>query len=153
MRGVGAGDVTAVEELDSIETVGPVIVEEIREWFSNPRNLTVVNDLLGEISIRMYERPEVNSSPIAGKTVVFTGTLERMDRQQAEAHAISLGAKASGSVSGRTSYLVYGPNAGSKFDKAKQLKEGGANIEIMTEDEWFAFLGLNADNPARTAGS
>jgi len=147
MQAVGVGDAAAMEDLDSIDTVGPVIVGEVREWFSNPRNVAVAADLLGEIRVRDHVKPVTSGSPVEGKRVVFTGTLERMDRKEAESHAQGLGAKVSGSVSRKTDILVHGPGAGGKLATAGAIRDGGCPLRILTEDEWWALLesGLEAD--------
>ena len=155
MRAVSDGDQAAVEELDAIDTVGPVIVDEIAKWFSNGRNRALVDELVREVLVRDHVRVVPSDSPLSGRTVVFTGTMERMDRKDAETHAIGLGAKTSGSVSAKTAFLVHGPGAGSKLEKATRIREEQIRsrhetpIEIMTEDEWFRFVG-HEDAPAET---
>jgi DNA ligase (NAD+) len=144
MRSVGSGDAEAAADLGSVDTVGTVIVREIRDWFSNPRNVAIVEDLMGEVSVLSHERPMMRGSPVEGRKVVFTGTLERLERKAAEAHAQSLGAKVSGSVSRKTDMLVYGPGAGGKLETARSLRDSGDDIEIMTEEEWWSFLGDDA---------
>jgi DNA ligase (NAD+) len=142
MYSVAALDSKAMSHLFAIDTVGPVIVAEIRDWFANPINQETVRELLTEIQVRDYVVPVQVNSPIKGKLVVFTGSLTQMTRDAAEAHAISLGAKRSSSVSAKTDYLVYGPGAGTKYDKAVELNAKGAHIELMTENEWRSFVGL-----------
>jgi DNA ligase (NAD+) len=139
---LGQGSADAAAELFGIETVGKVIIEELRAWFAEPRNALAVEALLSEITVRdAAPRLVAGSTAIAGKTVVFTGTLARMTRPEAEAQAVALGAKPSGSVSKKTNFVVWGPEAGSKLDKARALKDEGHNIAILTEDEWLAVIG------------
>ncbi|CAO3354364.1 NAD-dependent DNA ligase LigA [Azospirillum melinis] len=124
--------------LDLVATpdVGEVAAEELAGFFSEERNLVIVRGLMERLTVLEAEVPKASNSPIAGKTVVFTGTLERMTRSEAKARAESLGAKVAGSVSGKTDYLVAGADAGSKAAKAKEL-----GVEILTEDEWLARIG------------
>ena len=91
-------------------------------------------DLLSQLSVIRPERP-ADDSPVSGKTIVFTGTLSRMSRAEAKARAESLGAKVSGSVSGKTDYLVAGADAGSKARKAADL-----GVTVLGEDEWLALI-------------
>ena len=91
--------------------------------------------LTREVTILDAEKPKSNSA-VAGKTVVFTGSLEKMTREEAKAMAERLGAKTSSSVSKKTDYVVAGPGAGSKLDKARE-----AGVTVLTEDEWFALVG------------
>jgi len=91
--------------------------------------------------VQSYVKPASAGSPAEGKKVVFTGTLGRMDRKDAEAHAESLGAKIVGSVSRQTDIVVYGPGAGSKLQKADALIAAGAPLRKMTEDEWWDYVG------------
>ena len=95
----------------------------------------MVGRLTREVTILEAEKPK-KDAPIAGKTVVFTGSLEKMTRDEAKAMAERLGAKAAGSVSKKTDYLVAGPGAGSKLTKAAE-----AGVKVLTEDEWFALIG------------
>lgn len=140
MHGVAGGNVEAVADLQGIDTIGPIIVEEIREWFANPRNVAAVFDLLSEITVRDYVRPAASGSPVEGKKVVFTGSMERMDRKEAEAFAINLGARIVSGVSKNTDIVVYGPGAGSKLAKADELINAGVSLVKMTEDEWWAMV-------------
>ena len=118
-------------ELEAIEGMGGVAVDFLTKFFAETRNASIVDDLLKQVTPREMEAV-VSSSPVAGKTVVFTGTLERMTREEAKAQAERLGAKVSGSVSKITDILVAGPKAGSKLKKAADL-----GIETISEDEWL----------------
>ena len=123
-------------EIAGIAGVGPVAARAVAEFFHEPHNREVVDALVGELTtIEDAERPKADT-PVAGKTVVFTGSLERFTRDEAKARAESLGAKVSGSVSRKTDYLVAGPGAGSKLAEAQ--KHG---VAVLTEDEWLALIG------------
>ncbi|GMN01278.1 NAD-dependent DNA ligase LigA [Erythrobacter sp. MTPC3] len=124
------GDEDAAAELTSIDGIGPSVVEALGDFFHEPHNVAVWEDLLGEVSPPRYE-VETLDSPVAGKTVVFTGKLETMSRDEAKAQAERLGAKAAGSVSAKTDLLVAGPGAGSKLKKAQEL-----GIETTDEAGW-----------------
>ncbi len=119
-------------ELNAIEGVGDVVAEAVADFFAEPHNEDVLDALLQQVTPEPMEAV-VSSSPVAGKTVVFTGALERMTREEAKAQAERLGAKVSGSVSKKTDLVVAGPGAGSKLDKAREF-----NIEIISEDDWLA---------------
>ncbi|OJW73533.1 MAG: DNA ligase (NAD(+)) LigA, partial [Sphingomonadales bacterium 63-6] len=125
-----AGDEDAKAELLSIDGVGPVVVEALGEFFHEPHNRDVWDDLLSELSPPDYV-VETKDSAVSGKTVVFTGKLETMSRDEAKAQAERLGARAAGSVSAKTDLLVYGPGAGSKLKKAAEL-----GIEAIDEAAW-----------------
>jgi DNA ligase (NAD+) len=122
-------------ELNSIEGVGAVVAQALVEFFKEPRNVKALEALLAEIEVSPMETVK-RDTPVAGKTVVFTGSLERMTRDEAKAMAERLGAKVSGSVSKKTDLVVAGPGAGSKLTDAK--KHG---VAVMTEDEWFTLVG------------
>jgi DNA ligase (NAD+) len=124
------GDEEAVAELTAIDGVGATVVEALGDFFHEPHNVTVWDDLLRELHPPRYEI-ETLASPVAGKTVVFTGKLESVSRDEAKAQAERLGAKASGSVSAKTDLLVAGPGAGSKRKKAEEL-----GIDIVDEEGW-----------------
>ncbi|WP_225206367.1 NAD-dependent DNA ligase LigA [Novosphingobium huizhouense] len=120
----------AVADLLSIDGVGPVVVEALGDFFHEPHNIAVWDDLLSEVSPPDYI-VETRASAVAGKTVVFTGKLETMSRDEAKAQAESLGARAAGSVSPKTDLIVAGPGAGSKLKKAAEL-----GIEVIDEAAW-----------------
>ncbi|OLP61315.1 DNA ligase (NAD(+)) LigA [Xaviernesmea oryzae] len=122
----------AWEDLNRIEGIGEVVARAVVEFFHEPRNLDVVGRLLQEVTPLPAEQPTASASPVSGKTVVFTGKLERMTRDEAKASAERLGAKVSGSISAKTDYLVAGADAGSKLDKAR-----GLGVTVLTEDEWL----------------
>jgi DNA ligase (NAD+) len=125
----------AYAELDNIEGIGPTVAEAIVDFFGEPHNVKVVDELLEQVSPEPLEGME-SASPVSGKTVVFTGTLERMTRSEAKAKAERLGAKVSGSVSKKTDYLVAGPGAGSKLKEAERL-----GVKVLSEEEWLALIG------------
>jgi DNA ligase (NAD+) len=114
----------------SIDGIGDAVVESLRDFFHEPHNVAVWEDILSLVSPPRYE-VETLDSPVAGKTVVFTGKLETMSRDEAKAQAERLGAKAAGSISARTDLLVAGPGAGSKLKKAEDL-----GIEVVDEAGW-----------------
>jgi DNA ligase (NAD+) len=125
-----AGDAEALAELTAIEGVGPVVVEALGDFFHEEHNRAVWDDLLSEVSPPEYV-VETRASAVSGKTVVFTGKLETMSRDEAKAQAERLGAKAAGSVSAKTDLIVAGPGAGSKLKKAAEL-----GIEVIDEAAW-----------------
>jgi DNA ligase (NAD+) len=126
----------AWDDLNNIEGIGEVMARAIVEFFKEPRNVEVITRLREEVTPQAAEQPVASNSPVAGKTVVFTGSLEKFTRDEAKARAESLGAKVAGSVSKKTDYVVAGPGAGSKLDKAREL-----GVQVMDEDEWLAFIG------------
>ena len=126
----------AWNELNAVEGIGEVVARSIVEFYKEPRNREVIDRLLAEVQPDEAERPQTSGSPVAGKTVVFTGSLEKMTRDEAKARAESLGAKVAGSVSKKTDIVVAGPGAGSKLEKAREL-----GVQTMDEDEWLALIG------------
>ncbi|MES2602892.1 MAG: NAD-dependent DNA ligase LigA [Pseudomonadota bacterium] len=124
----------AYQDLNAIEGVGAVVANALVEFFAEPHSVKAVDDLLGEIAVQPAEKAKTDS-PIAGKIVVFTGSLEKFTRDEAKATAERLGAKASGSVSKKTDYVVAGPGAGSKLAEANKL-----GVKVLTEDEWLALV-------------
>ena len=125
-----AGDEDAANELTAIDGIGPSVTQALGDFFHEPHNVAVWEDILALVSPPYYE-VEVLDSPVAGKTVVFTGKFETMSRDEAKAQAERLGAKAAGSVSAKTDLLVAGPGAGSKLKKAGEL-----GIEVVDEAGW-----------------
>lgn len=128
-------DRPAYEELLSIDGVGTTAINALMEFVREPHNQDMMATLLSEIDIEAAQAA-ANDSPVAGKIIVFTGTLERMTRDEAKVRATALGAKVSGSVSAKTDILVAGPGAGSKLKKAESL-----GVKTLTEDEWLALIG------------
>jgi DNA ligase (NAD+) len=128
-------DSKAFAELDAIEGIGEVVAREIAEFFGEKHNREEIDRLLAEIDVDDAEKPKLNS-PVAGKTVVFTGSLEKMTRNEAKARAESLGAHVAGSVSAKTDLVVAGPGAGSKLKDAQKL-----NVKVLSEEEWLKLIG------------
>ncbi len=133
LREIATSD-TGEAELTQIDGIGPVVAEALREFFHEPHNVEVWEDLLRQVSPPDYV-VEVKASTVSGKTVVFTGALETMSRDEAKAQAEALGAKAAGSVSAKTDLVVAGPGAGSKLKKAQEL-----GIEVIDEVAWAAIV-------------
>jgi DNA ligase (NAD+) len=134
MRAASDRDGEAFAELNSIEGIGPTVAAAIADFFDERHNVTVVTDLLKEVKPEPLEAVD-HASPISGKTVVFTGTLEKMTRSEAKASAERLGAKVAGSVSKKTDYVVAGPGAGSKLKEATAL-----GVAVLTEEEWLKLI-------------
>jgi DNA ligase (NAD+) len=128
------GDDDVRADMDALDQIGDTVIDSLRDYFAEAHNRRRVERLAGEIKIREAEKPRGDSA-VAGKTVVFTGTLEKMTRDEAKASAERLGAKVSGSVSKKTDYVVAGPGAGSKLADAKKL-----GIAVLTEDEWVKLI-------------
>ncbi|MEK1895710.1 MAG: NAD-dependent DNA ligase LigA [Rhizobium sp.] len=129
----------AWNDLNAIEGIGEIVARAIVEFYKEPRNIKVIGALLDELDDNRplpAEQVVTSDSPVAGKTVVFTGSLEKFSRDEAKARAESLGAKVAGSVSKKTDIVVAGPGAGSKLDKAREL-----GVQTMDEDEWLALIG------------
>jgi len=129
------GDDGALSELLSIDGVGEACASALVGFFKAPQNMQVVSELLAQVTVIDAEAPNTDS-PVAGKTVVFTGKLELFSRDEAKAKAQSRGAKVSGSVSKKTDYLVAGPGAGSKLKKAESL-----GVKVLSEAEWLKVIG------------
>jgi DNA ligase (NAD+) len=132
---LAAGDAETREEMDNLDQIGGAVIESIATYFAEAHNRSIVERLTKQVRILDAEKP-AKASPVAGKTVVFTGSLEKMTRDEAKAMAERLGAKTSGSVSKKTDYVVAGPGAGSKLKTATEL-----GVAVLTEDEWFELIG------------
>jgi DNA ligase (NAD+) len=128
------GDDDTRAEMDALDQIGDTVIEALAAYFREAHNRRIVERLTQQVRIRDTERPKRDTA-IAGKTVVFTGALEQMTREEAKAMAERLGAKVAGSVSKKTDYVVAGPGAGSKLGKAKEL-----GVNVLSEDEWFKLV-------------
>jgi len=123
------------QEMLAIDGVGDLVAMGVIEFFAEEHNRDAVDRLLAEVTPEKMQAPAAGDSPVAGKTVVFTGKLEKMSRDEAKARAQTLGAKVAGSVSAKTDILIAGPGAGSKLKKAQAL-----GVNTMTEAEWLALI-------------
>jgi DNA ligase (NAD+) len=128
------GQAEAWETLNNIDGIGTTVAKAIIDFFNEPHNLDVVDGLAEQLTIEAVEQVAA-TSPVSGKTVVFTGSLEKMTRQESKVRAESLGAKVAGTVSARTDIVVAGPGAGTKLKKAQEL-----GVTVMTETEWLAHI-------------
>jgi DNA ligase (NAD+) len=128
---ITAGDAETQAEMDNLDQIGETVIDSIAAYFGEKHNRGIVERLTAQLKILDAEKP-TSDSAVAGKTVVFTGSLEKMTRDEAKAMAERLGAKVAGSVSQKTDYVVAGPGAGSKLGKAKDL-----GVAVLSEDEWF----------------
>ncbi len=126
----------AVAELDAIEGIGETVAEAIKDFFDEPHNRRVLDHLLKEVTVIPVVAPKTSDSPVAGKTLVFTGTLEKMTRPEAKARAEALGAKVAGSVSRKTDLVIAGASAGSKLAEAQKF-----GVEVIDEDAWLKMIG------------
>jgi DNA ligase (NAD+) len=120
------------EHLESINGIGPIVADKIVTFFADPHNMSVVEDIISQIDVTDFKVSHAQTSQLTGKTIVFTGTLEKMTRSEAKAKAEFLGAIVAADVSSKTDYVIAGPGAGTKEKKAKQL-----NIPVLTEEEWL----------------
>lgn len=136
MQAMANGDASVAEDLHTVDGVGETVLNALREFFAEPQNQTMLKELETQVNIPAYAPVVRADSAVAGKIVVFTGTMGKLGRKEAKAHAESLGAKVAGSVSGKTDYLVAGADAGSKLKNATAL-----GVKILTEDEWIALSG------------
>jgi DNA ligase (NAD+) len=128
----------AYQDIDNIEGIGTTVVDALVAFFSEPHNVKALGDLLKQVTVQPFVRTATTTSAVTDKTVVFTGTLEKMSRNEAKALAERLGAKVSGSVSKKTDYVVAGADAGSKLAKARE-----AGVTVLSEDEWLKLVGRN----------
>ncbi len=124
------------EDLLSVDGVGEIMARALVSAFAQEAERASIDALIAQLDVQEAKRPDTTGSPVAGKTVVFTGTLEKMTRAEAKARAEALGAKVSGSVSKKTDILVAGPGAGSKAKKAAEL-----GVETLDEDGWLQLIG------------
>jgi DNA ligase (NAD+) len=131
---IAKGDAETAAEMDALDQIGDTVIEAVKAYFGESHNRGIVERLKKQVEVLDAEKPKTDSA-IAGKTVVFTGSLEKMTREEAKAQAERLGAKAAGSVSKKTDYVVAGPGAGSKLAEAK--KHG---VTVLTEDEWLKLI-------------
>ncbi|WP_298821313.1 NAD-dependent DNA ligase LigA [uncultured Roseibium sp.] len=127
----------AFADLNDIDGIGHIVADALVEFFAEQRNRAQLDALLEEVRPKEAEKIDATGSPVAGKTVVFTGSLERMTREEAKAMAERFAAKVSGSVSKKTDLVVAGPGAGSKLKKAQDL-----DVEVISEDDWFDLVGM-----------
>ncbi len=132
---IAGGDLTASEDMQALDDIGPAAVDAVASYFGEEHNRNLVEALADQLTVVDAEQAQ-SDSPVSGKTIVFTGSLERMSRDEAKAMAERLGAKASGSVSSKTDLVVAGPGAGSKLKKAAEL-----GVEVIDEDAWFDLIG------------
>ncbi len=122
-------------ELTAIDQIGPSVADDLIGFFAEPHNTEVLDQLVAQVAVDAVSAPESSDSPVAGKTVVFTGSLESVSRAEAKAKAESLGAKVAGSVSKKTDIVVVGADAGSKAAKARDL-----DVRTLTEAEWLDLI-------------
>jgi DNA ligase (NAD+) len=132
---IASGDTETRAEMDNLDQIGETVIDSIAAYFGEEHNRGIVERLTKQVQILDAEKPAADSA-VAGKTVVFTGSLEKMTREEAKAMAERLGAKVAGSVSQKTDYVVAGLGAGSKLGKAKDL-----GVAVLSEDEWFDLVG------------
>jgi DNA ligase (NAD+) len=130
---LAAGDEEARQEMDALDQIGETVIESLAAYFRERHNAGIVERLTKQVRLLDADKPA--DSPVAGKTVVFTGALEKMTRDEAKAMAERLGAKVAGSVSKKTDYVVAGPGAGSKLAEAKKH-----SVAVLSEDEWFKLV-------------
>jgi DNA ligase (NAD+) len=133
-EGAQAGDAEALHRFVLIDGVGPSVVRALGAFFHEPHNRTTWDDLLGEVAPPLFV-VETRASPVNGQTIVFTGSLETLSRDEAKAQAEALGARVAGTVSARTDLVVAGPGAGSKLKKAAEL-----GIRVIDEAGWAAIV-------------
>ena len=146
MAAAAAPESESLEALTDIDGIGPVVAQAIVEFVAEPRNGAILGALCQRLDIEPFEATTADS-PVAGKTVVFTGKLQQMTRQEAKARAEALGAQVAGSVSRATDYVVAGEEAGSKLKRAEAL-----GVAVLTEDEWLAVASGDAPPPAAEPG-
>ena len=136
MAAAGEPDSEAYEDLVAVDQIGPSVAGDLIAFFAEPHNREMLQDLADELTVEDFAASAESDSPIAGKTVVFTGTLQRMTRSEAKARAEALGAKVSGSISKKTNFVVIGEKAGSKAAKAREL-----GVTALSEEAWLDMIG------------
>jgi DNA ligase (NAD+) len=128
------GDIEARQEMDAMDQIGDTVIDSLAAYFSESHNVDIVERLTKQVRIRDAEKPTAHS-PIAGKTIVFTGSMEQLTREEAKALAERLGAKVSGSVSKTTDFVVAGADVGSKLNKANEL-----GVEVLDEAKFIELV-------------
>jgi DNA ligase (NAD+) len=131
----GGKESDAYRDIDNIEGIGDTVIDALVDFFGEQHNNDQVDALLKEVTVQPYVRVQTKASAVTGKTVVFTGTLEKLTRNEAKAQAERLGAKVAGSVSKKTDYVIAGADAGSKLDNARAL-----GVTVLDEDGWLALI-------------
>ena len=130
-------DAIGHQQLLSIDGLGPIVAKDIAGFFSNKKNQELLDDLNSILEIQDFSAPDFNGSPIYGKIIVFTGTLEKMSRNEAKARAEEFGARVTGSISQKTDFVVAGSKSGTKVKKAEAL-----GVKILNEKEWLLILDI-----------
>jgi DNA ligase (NAD+) len=131
---IAKGDAEAAAEMDALDQIGDTVIQAVKAYFGESHNRGIVERLTQQVNILDVAKPKKDTA-VAGKTVVFTGTLEKMTREEAKAQAERLGAKVSGSVSKKTDFVVAGPGAGSKLTEAQKL-----GVTVLSEEEWLGMI-------------
>jgi DNA ligase (NAD+) len=126
----------AYADLCNVKDIGMVVADAICEFFQEPHNREVLEALEAEVRVEEFVDTRASDTPVSGKTIVFTGSMEKMTRSEAKSRAEALGAKVSGSVSKKTDYVVAGADAGSKATKAREL-----GVTLLSEDDWLQLIG------------
>jgi DNA ligase (NAD+) len=124
------------QDLNNIDQIGESVAGDILDFFDEKHNVEILDALAKEVTVEEVQAPRAANSPVAGKTVVFTGALAKMTRDEAKARAESLGAKVASSVSKKTDYVIVGEDAGSKAAKAQEL-----GVTMLSEDAWLELIG------------
>ncbi len=137
MIAANKGNADALADLTSIDQIGPLVAKDIVAFFAEGHNLQALDDLAREVKVEDFTAPSADNAPLAGKTIVFTGTMQSMGRAEAKAKAESLGATVAGSVSKKTDFVVVGADAGSKAAKAQEL-----GVKVLSEKDWMALADL-----------
>jgi DNA ligase (NAD+) len=133
---IAATSAQAQAELSAVEGVGPVVAEAVVDFFHEPHNVEALDDLMSQVRPQPFTS-SARETEWSGKTIVFTGSLQTMSRDEAKAQAERLGARTAGSVSARTDLVVAGPGAGSKLKKAEAL-----GVRVVDEEEWARIVTL-----------